>query len=36
MIEEMGEVVLFTAENAGKLPVPFDASPIVEFELVQV
>lgn len=36
MIEEMGEELLFTAENAGKLPLPFDARPIEEFELVQV
>ena len=36
MIEEMVEVVLFTAENAGKLPFPFDARPIEEFELVHV
>lgn len=36
MIAEIGELPLFTAENAGKLPFPFDAKPIEEFELVQV
>jgi len=36
MIEETGEVPLFTAKNAGKLPIPFDARPIEEFEFVQV
>lgn len=36
MVETMGEVVLFMAGNTGKLPVPFDASPIAEFELIQV
>ncbi len=36
MIAEIGEVLLFTAENVGKLPFPFDARPIEELELVQV
>lgn len=36
MIAEIGEVPLFTAENAGKLPLPFDARPIEEFEFDQV
>lgn len=36
IVEVMGEVELFIALKTGRLPLPFEGSPIAELEFVQV